>query len=109
MAEENENTTTLDSDVTAPSVTEPGDGPADTTDATEVATSVTPDPGPEVVKTGTVNAVKKTGTTKSKSKASTSKDRIEKYTQVRPDGATVHIERNIDTGETKIAKVDEAD
>lgn len=99
--------TTLDDDVTAPSVTEPGDGPADTTDPDEIATSVTPDPGDEAVKTGTVNAVKKAGT-RSKSKAS-GKPRIEKYTQVRPDGQVAHIERNIETGESTVVKVEDQD
>lgn len=102
MAEEK---TTLDDDVTKPSVTAPGDGPADTTDPDEVATSVTPDPGDEAVKSGTVNAVKKTGT-RAKPKAAV-KPRVEKYTQVRPDGKLAHIERNIETGESTIVKVDE--
>lgn len=99
--------TTLDDDVTAPSVTEPGDGPADTTDPDEIATSVTPDPGDEAVKAGTVNAVKKTGT-RSKPKAA-GKPRIEKYTQLRPDGKLAHIERNIETGESTVSKVEDQD
>ncbi len=104
MAEEK--TTTLDDDVTKPSVTEPGDGPADTTDADEVATSVTPDPGDEAVKAGTVNAVRKTGTRKKVAAKSKDEPRVEKYTQVRPDGKLAHIERNIETGESKIVKVE---
>lgn len=33
--------------------------------------------------------------------------RIETYTQVRPDGKVAHIERNIDTGDSKVVKVTE--
>lgn len=106
MAEEK--TTTLDDDVTKPSVTEPGDGPADTTDPDEVATSVTSDPSDEAVKAGTVNAVRKTGTRK-KSAKSKDEPRVEKYTQVRPDGKLAHIERNIETGESTITKIDDVE
>ena len=105
MAEDK--TTTLDDDVTKPSVTEPGDGPSDTTDPDEVATSVTPDPGDEAVKSGTVNAVRKTGTRKKAAKKD--EPRVEKYTQVRPDGKLAHIERNIETGESTVTKVDDAE
>lgn len=94
-------TTTLDSDVTKPSVTAPGDGPADTTDPTEIASTVTPDPGPEAVEAGTVNAVVKVGETTDK-KRDTKSDRFEEYDAVKPDGTVVHIKRNIETGESKI-------
>ena len=49
--------TTLDEDVTTPSTTAPGDGPADTTDPKETAHSVPARPGAEAIKVGTVNAV----------------------------------------------------
>lgn len=93
-----EETTTLDSDVTKPSVTAPGDGPADTTDPTEIAVSVTPHPGVEALKVGTVNAVKPVP--KASTKRDGSNDRIEKYTAIKPDGSKVTVTRNIDTGET---------
>lgn len=99
-AKNDEPTTTLDDDTTKPSVTEPGDGPADTTDPTEVAHSVTPQPGPEALATGTVNAVTKG--TRPSSKKKTTKDRVEEYEQVAPNGDVVKIKRNIDTGETEI-------
>ena len=41
--------TTLDEDTTKPSTTAPGDGPADTTDPNERASSITPQPGPEAI------------------------------------------------------------
>ncbi|QWY82285.1 hypothetical protein SEA_PHISHY_11 [Gordonia phage Phishy] len=97
--------TTLDDDVTKPSVTEPGDGPADTTNPDEIATSVTPDPDDEAVKVGTVNAVKKTGT-RAKPKAKVEKARLEKYETTKPDGTVVAIERNLDTGEQTVTPVD---
>lgn len=98
--------TTLDDDVTKPSQTEPGDGPADTNDPDELATSARPDPGDEAIKAGTVNAVKPAGKASAK-KASTPtrrKDRIEKFTQVAPNGQICHVERNIDTGESTVVK-----
>lgn len=96
-----ENTTTLDSDVTKPSVTVSGDGPADTTDPTEIASTVIPNPGPEAVKVGTVNAVKKVGTTTAK-KRDTKSDRFEEYDAVKPNGDVVRVKRNVETGETEI-------
>jgi hypothetical protein len=101
MATQNDTaSTTLDSDITKPSVTAPGDGPADTTDPTEFATSVTPQPGEEAVAAGTVNAVKPVPK-KAAAKTST-KARTEKYTAVRPDGSEVKITRNIETGATSV-------
>lgn len=94
-----EETTTLDSDVTKPSVTAPGDGPADTTDPTERATSVTPQPGEEAFKVGTVNAV--VPLPQEDAPESDAKPRIERYEAVKPDGTTVTVERNLETGESK--------
>ena len=94
-----EETTTLDSDVTKPSVTAPGDGPADTTDPTERATSVTPQPGEEAFKVGTVNAV--VPLPEEDAPESDVKPRIERYEAVKPDGSTVTVERNLETGESK--------
>ena len=95
-----EETTTLDSDVTKPSVTAPGDGPADTTDPTERATSVTPQPGEEALKVGTVNAVQPLPQPEA---AEEDKDpRVERYEAVKPDGSTVTVERNLETGESKL-------
>lgn len=98
VTKKTEETTTLDSDVTKPSVTAPGDGPADTTDPTEIAVSVTPQPGDEALKVGTVNAVKPVE--KPSVKRDASNDRIEKYTAIKPDGSKVTVTRNIETGET---------
>jgi len=94
--------TRLDSDVTKPSTTAPGDGPADTTDPTERASSVTPAPGDDALQVGTVNAVKplpeqNTSDTSGRS----GKGRTEKYEAIAPDGSTVTVERNIETGESK--------
>lgn len=93
-------TTTLDSDVTKPSQTAPGDGPADTTDPEERAQSVTPQPGAQALAEGTVNAVKPMA--KPRAKAATKKERIETYPAHLPDGTEVTVQRNIDTGATEI-------
>lgn len=92
-------TTTLDSDNTKPSVTAPGDGPADTTDPNERASSVTPNPGPEAIAAGTVNAVQLVPA--AKPAARTKKDRVEEYT-ILANGKPVTIVRNVETGESKI-------
>lgn len=100
VTKKTEETTTLDSDVTKPSVTAPGDGPADTTDPTEIAVSVTPQPGAEALAVGTVNAVKPVKRTVTE--RDNSSDRTEKYKAVKPDGTEVTVTRNIETGETSV-------
>jgi hypothetical protein len=100
VTKKTEETTTLDSDVTKPSVTAPGDGAADTTDPTEIAVSVPPQPGPEAVEVGTVNAVKPVKRTVAERDSSS--DRTEKYEAVKPDGTKVTVTRNIETGETSV-------
>jgi hypothetical protein len=89
--------TKLDSDTTKPSVTAPGDGPADTTDANERAQSAPANPGAEALAAGTVNAVKPVPKPKTAAK-STAKERTEKYTATKPNGDVVTVTRNIDTG-----------
>lgn len=100
VSKKTEEVTTLDSDVTKPSVTAAGDGPADTTDPAERASTVTPNPGPEALKVGTVNAVKPLP--KVEAPAREGEDRIETYEAVKPDGSKVTVEHNLDTGETRI-------
>ncbi len=100
VTKKTEATTTLDSDTTKPSVTAPGDGPADTTDPTERATTVIPNPGPEALAVGTVNSVKPLP--KVEEPAAVKDPRIEKYEAVKPDGSVVTVERNIETGDSKI-------
>jgi hypothetical protein len=92
--------TTLDKSVEKPSVTAPGDGPADTTDPTERATSVTPNPDETAIAAGTVNAVKPIP--KPEAKKSTVKARTETYKAPKPDGTVVTVVRNIETGETTV-------
>ena len=97
-----EGVTTLDSDVTKPSVTEPGDGPADTVDPTEIASTVTPVPGPEAFAAGTVNGVVKTGEIPEAAVVDEKEHRIEEYDATKPDGSVVRVRHNIDTGETSV-------
>ena len=95
-----EETTTLDSDITKPSVTAPGDGPADTTDPTEIAVSVPFAPGEESLKVGTVNAV--VPVEAPAAPADDSDPRTEEYKAIAPDGSEVTVTRNIETGESKV-------
>lgn len=93
--------TTLDSDITKPQVTEPGDAPFDTTDPTERASSVMPDfAAAAQAGHGVVNAVvplpKREDNPDSEKKA----DRVETYHAQRPDGTWVKVTHNLDTGET---------
>lgn len=94
--------TKLDKDNTKPSTTAPGDGPADTTDPNERASSVTPRPGDEAIKVGTVNAVQPVPQDEAP-KRDSKKDRVEEYEATAPDGSTVKVKHNIDTGETSVS------
>jgi hypothetical protein len=99
-------TTTLDSHLDAPSVTAPGDGPADTTDPSEIASSATPDKGASA-KDGnlTVNAVVKVGETAKVAPTRTSDPRIETYEATKPNGDVVTVTHNLDTGATSVEPV----
>ncbi|MGW6008670.1 hypothetical protein [Streptomyces sp. NPDC055210] len=93
--------TRLNEDVDKPSTTAPGDGPADTTDPNERATSATPDKGAAAqAGHGTVNAV--VPVPAKKAAARKGKDRTETYTALKPDGTEVTVERNIETGESTV-------
>lgn len=96
-------TTTLDADVTKPSVTAPGDGPADTTDPQERATTIQGGiPGPEALKAGTVNAVLPLDRIPDVPKVEN--PRIEEYDAVDPQGNVVHVKANLETGERRVTK-----
>lgn len=96
-----EKKTTLDKDTTKPSTTQPGDGPADTTDPDERASSQPTQPGPEAHKVGTVNAVVPIKSEDAPASRK-GKDRVETYKAVKPDGTEVTVTHNIDTGESKV-------
>lgn len=102
MAARQPKETKLDKDVTTPSTTAPGDGPADTTDPTERASSVTPSPGEEALKVGTVNAVQPIPQDATPERDSKN-DRIETYKAKKPDGTEVTVKHNLDTGETSVS------
>lgn len=96
--------TRLDSDNTKPSTTAPGDGPADTTDPTERASSVMPQPGEESLKVGTVNAVQPLPEGVEAVTEPAKKDqRVETYKATKPDGSEVTVKHNLDTGETTVS------
>ena len=92
--------TTLDSDVTKPSTTAPGDGPADTTDPTEIAVSVPVRPGATATSVGTVNAVQAVPAP-ARPPRDESHDRFETYDTTDPAGQTVSMRRNLETGRTE--------
>jgi hypothetical protein len=97
------NATTLDEHVDRPSTTAPGDGPADTTDPSEHASSATPDFATAAAHGhDTVNAVVPVKRAARKTAAAKTEHRIEHYKARKPDGTEVEVEHNIDTGETKL-------
>jgi len=99
--------TTLDTDTTKPSTTSPGDGPADTTDPTEHASSSRATPSDVALAAGTVNAVtpRPVGASKLPPRDE-SNDRIETYPHVLPNGKAVTMRHNIDSGKTEIVEED---
>ena len=90
----------LSDDVTQPQPTAPGDAPADTMDPLERATSTTPDKG-KAAEDGhqTVNAVKPVDPIDPTEPTGT---RTETYTVHKPDGTTVEVTHNYDTGKTEV-------
>lgn len=95
--------TRLDKDNTKPSTTEPGDGPADTTDPKERASTVGGDKAAAAADGHlTVNAVVPVEPVPD-APAVEGKARIEKYKATRPDGTEVTVTHNLDTGETKVS------
>lgn len=96
--------TRLDTDTSAPSTTAPGDGPADTTDPSERATTVGGDKAAAAAAGfGTVNAAIPLPSTASTAASPAAQEhRVERYPATKPDGSTVIVEHNIDTGETRL-------
>jgi hypothetical protein len=99
--------TTLDDDVTKPSVTQPGDGAHDTTDPLERASTVTPQPSKETIASGVGTVNGQLPLPPIEPAAKVKDPRIEEYDVVAPNGETVHIIRNIETGESRRATTTE--
>lgn len=102
--------TLLDEQVDMPGYVAPGDGPFDTVDPSEHATSVSPDKGNAGLQGfGVVNAVlpipdpsgREQAMAKAAQERGESGGRTETYTVTGPDGKPVTIEHNMDTGDTK--------
>jgi hypothetical protein len=103
MAVKHPSETRLDKDNTKASTTAPGDGPADTTDPEEFASTVGGDKkAAALAGFGTVNAVVPLPR-RDAAPREAGKDRVEKYQATAPDGSTVTVTHNIDTGETSVA------
>lgn len=113
----NAEVTTLDTHNDAPSVTAPGDGPADTTDPAERATTVGGDKA-AAARAGhlTVNAAVPIRTDERNQlrgvaiSAATAEDdgaeqgeRVETYRATRPNGEVVTVRHNLDSGVTEIS------
>ncbi|WP_045746394.1 hypothetical protein [Actinoplanes rectilineatus] len=105
--------TRLDEHTDAPSTTAPGDGPADTTDPTERASTVEPDKTTAAAAGHlTVNAAVPVDPDRQLAGVAISKatggedddreDRIEEYDATRPDGSTVRVRHNLETGDTEL-------
>lgn len=97
--------TLLNEDVSMPGFVAPGDGPHDTVDPAEHASSVTPDKGAAARKGfGVVNAVVPMPPPASSGMAkSDGEDRVESYEVPGPDGKPVRVTHNLETGETSAA------
>lgn len=97
--------TRAEKQITEPSHVEPGDAPADTTDPTENVSTVEPDKAAAAAAGHlTVNAAVPIDLPSPEEPAIEGKGRVEKYEAVRPDGTTVTVTRNIDTGDAKVSK-----
>lgn len=97
--------TTLDTDITKPSVTQPGDGPADTTDPLERASTVIPRPSAETIKSGAGTVNSQLPLEPIKEPARRKGDiRTEEYDAVDANGRTVRVKRNLETGESKLVE-----
>lgn len=95
--------TTLDSDVTKPQITQPGDAPYDTTDPYERASSVTPDKAAAAMAGhGVVNAVVHLPEPE-RHTPEKGDDRTEEVEHIGPDGKLVRVKRNIETGHSEMA------
>ena len=106
--------TTLDDDVSMPGKVAPGDAPFDTTDPTEIATSVRGDKASAArAGFGVVNAVLPLGAIPGHARPEDvakfngtdggGENRTETYQAVGPDGKLVTVKHNIDTGETSVS------
>jgi hypothetical protein len=103
------NQTRLDTDVTKPSVTAAGDGPHDTTDPTEMASTVVPRPGAQAIATGTVNAVLPIPKQQAEAPRRRRKEDIEEYEVTKPDGTKATVQHDLITGETAFKAAESTD
>lgn len=99
--------TRLSDDVTKPQATAPGDAPADTMDPLERAVSVRPDKAAAAAEGHqTVNAVVPGAPIVPEVLSGT---REETYEVRKPDGTTVKVKHNVDTGKTEVVEDDEGE
>lgn len=111
-----DNGTRLDDFNDKPSTVQPGDAPADTKDAGEMASTVGGDKlAAAVAGHQTVNAAVPldperfrkglaiSSSTGSNADGEASEGRWEEYDATRPDGSTAHVRRNLDTGEHHVS------
>lgn len=97
--------TRLDDDHTKPATTAPGDGPADTTDPLERASTVIPQPSAETIASGagTVNSQLPLEPIAAPARSGKD-DRVEEYEVTNAAGETVKVVRNLETGERRFSR-----
>jgi hypothetical protein len=90
--------TRLDTDVHAPATNAPGDAPADTTDPTEQATTITPQlPSEEALKAGTILGAIPVPAAVIAAQTTDGDDvRVEEYDEVTPTGEAVRVRHILD-------------
>lgn len=93
--------TRLDDDVTKPATTAPGDAPADTTDASENASTRVPQPGKEAEAVGTVNGAVPVDAPQA-GDGDDSEDEFEEYDAYKADNSKVRVRRNLRTGASEL-------
>jgi len=98
-----EGETRLNDDITLPSTTKPGDGPADTTDPLERASSVVPTPSAEAAAIGTVNSSIPLEPITPKALPD---DEFEEYDVTLPSGAKGRVKHNLITGASELVKAE---
>ncbi len=96
-----EQQTRAEKQITEPATTVAGDAPADTTDPAELVSTRLPQPSEKATVVGTVNAAVKYGEV-GDAAGQSGEPRMERYQATRPDGTEVTVERNIETGESKV-------
>jgi hypothetical protein len=96
-------TTKLDATNSKPSTTQPGDGPHDTTDPSERASTVVPAPSAATIASGVGTVNGNLPAEPIPAEAKVKDPRIEEYDAITPEGKVVRVQHNLETGATRVA------